>query len=170
MDAANFKLQFLPCHPKLYRVAFRLMGNARDAEDMVQEAYLKLWNKRDELTNVVNTEAYCVTLIKNLCYDTLRKAQPDEDGRGPEELNLPTDINIAREVEQRDEVNQVRRLINRLPAQQRRVILLRDVNDCSFEDIEKATGLNAINIRVLLSRARKKIREQFNEIMNYESK
>lgn len=170
MDAANFKLQFLPCHPKLYRVAFRLMGNARDAEDMVQEAYLKLWNKRDELTNVVNTEAYCVTLIKNLCYDTLRKTHPDEDGHGPEELNLPTDINIVREVEQRDEVNQVRRLINRLPAQQRRVILLRDVNDCSFEDIEKATGLNAINIRVLLSRARKKIREQFNEIMNYESK
>lgn len=170
MDAAKFKLQFLPCHPKLYRVAFRLMGNARDAEDMVQEAYLKLWNKRDELTNVVNPEAYCVTLIKNLCYDALRKTQLDEDGRAPEELNLSTDINIAREVEQRDEVNQVRQLISRLPAQQRRVILLRDVNDCSFEDIEKATGLNAINIRVLLSRARKKIREQFNEIMNYESK
>lgn len=88
----------------------------------------------------------------------------------PEELNLPTDTNIAREVEQRDEVNQVRRLIGRLPEQQKRVILLRDVNDCSFEEIEQATGLNAINIRVLLSRARKKIREQYNAIMNYESK
>ena len=115
-------------------------------------------------------QAYCVTLIKNLCYDVLRRSQPDEDGRPPEELNLPTDTNIAREVEQRDEVNQVRRLIGRLPEQQKRVILLRDVNDCSFEEIEQATGLNAINIRVLLSRARKKIREQYNAIMNYESK
>ena len=45
MDAASFKQQFLPCHAKLYRVAFRLMGNVQDAEDMVQEAYLKLWKK-----------------------------------------------------------------------------------------------------------------------------
>ena len=120
---------------------------------MVQEAYLKLWNKRDELAGVLNTEAYCVTLVKNLCYDALRRSRPDEDGHAPE-----------------DEVNQVRRLIGRLPEQQKRVILLRDVNDCSFEEIEQATGLNAINIRVLLSRARKKIREQYNAIMNYESK
>ncbi|MCD7925406.1 MAG: RNA polymerase sigma factor [Bacteroides sp.] len=170
MDAANFKQQFLPCHPKLYRAAFRLMGNAQDAEDMVQEAYLKLWNKRDELTNVLNIEAYCVTLIKNLCYDALRRSQLDEDGRPPEELPLTTDTNIAREVEQRDEVNHVRKLISQLPEQQRKVIVLRDINDCSFEEIEQTTGLNAINIRVLLSRARKKIREQYNEIMNYESK
>ena len=170
MDAAEFKQQFLRYHRKLYRVAFRLTGNPQDAEDMVQEAYLKLWNKRDELADVLNTEAYCVTLIKNLCYDVLRRSQPDEDGRPPEELNLPMDTNIAREIEQRDEVNQVKRLIGRLPEQQKRVILLRDVNDCSFEEIEQATGLNAINIRVLLSRARKKIREQYNEIMNYESK
>ena len=52
MDAASFKQQFLPCHAKLYRVAFRLMGNVQDAEDMVQEAYLKLWKKRDELSEV----------------------------------------------------------------------------------------------------------------------
>lgn len=170
MDAAEFKQQFLPYHRKLYRTAFRLTENPQEAEDMVQEAYLKLWNKRDELAGVLNTEAYCVTLVKNLCYDALRRSRPDEDGHAPEELNLPTDTNIAREVEQRDEVNQVRRLIGRLPEQQKRVILLRDVNDCSFEEIEQATGLNAINIRVLLSRARKKIREQYNAIMNYESK
>ena len=162
--------KFLPYHRKLYRTAFRLTENPQEAEDMVQEAYLKLWNKRDELAGVLNTEAYCVTLVKNLCYDALRRSRPDEDGHAPEELNLPTDTNIAREVEQRDEVNQVCRLIGRLPEQQKRVILLRDVNDCSFEEIEQATGLNAINIRVLLSRARKKIREQYNAIMNYESK
>ena len=132
MDAAEFKQQFLPYHRKLYRTAFRLTENPQEAEDMVQEAYLKLWNKRDELADVLNTEAYCVTLIKNLCYDVLRRSQPDEDGRPPEELNLPTDTNIAREVEQRDEVNQVRRLIGRLPEQQKRVILLVDGGDATY--------------------------------------
>lgn len=170
MDAAEFKQRFLPCHRKLYRIAFRLTDNVQDAEDMVQEAYLKLWNKRDELTGVLNAEAYCVALIKNLCYDAMRRTQPDEDERAPEELNLPTDSNIAWEVEQRDEVLHVRRLIGRLPEQQRQVILLRDVDGCSFEEIGQATGLNAINIRVLLSRARKKIREQYKEIMSYDGK
>ena len=170
MDAASFKQQFLPCHAKLYRVAFRLMGNVQDAEDMVQEAYLKLWKKRDELSEVASIEAYCVTLIKSLCYDSLRSCRPDEDSRLPEELKLPTDSNIAREIEQKDEARQVKRLIRQLPRSQQQIILLRDVNDCSYEEIEQVTGLTAVNIRVLLSRARKKIREQFNEIMNYESK
>lgn len=170
MDAVSFKQQFLPCHQKLYRVAFRLMGNAQDAEDMVQEAYLKLWKKRDELIDIQNIEAYCVTLIKNVCYDALRAFHLDEDNRPPEELNVTATSNVAQEMERKDEMIHLRKLIGQLPEQQKRVMLLRDLNECSFEEIEKATGLNAVNIRVLLSRARKKIREQFNEIMNYESK
>ena len=170
MDAASFKQQFLPCNANLYRVAFRFLGKVQDAEDMVQEAYLKLWKKRDELPEVASIEAYCVTLIKNLCYDSLRSCRPDEDSRLPEELNLPTDSNMVHEIEQKDEANQVKKLIGQLPRQQQQIILLRDVNDCSYEEIEQATGLTAVNIRVLLSRARKKIREQFNELMNYESK
>ena len=73
MDANDFKRRFLPYHQKLYRTAFRLMGNAQDAEDMVQEVYLKLWKKREELPpDIRNTEAYCVTPTKNLCLDARR--------------------------------------------------------------------------------------------------
>lgn len=151
-------------------MAFRLMGNARDAEDMVQGAYLKLWDKRNELTGIQNTEAYCITLIKNLCYDSLRLTRPDMDSRLPEELPLATSTDIARETEQRDVATQIRKLIHRLPQQQRQVMVMRDIGDSSYEEIEQATGLTAVNIRVLLSRARKKIREQFNQIMNYERK
>ncbi len=168
MNADEFKQKFLPCHRQLYRTAFRLLGNALDAEDMVQEAYLKLWNRRDELAGIDSVEAYCVTLLKHLCYDSLRLVRPDEDDHPPEELPLAAESNVAREVEERDEVGQVKRLIGRLPRPQRQVILMRDVNDCSYEEIEQATGLSAVNIRVLLSRARKKIREQFNALVNYE--
>lgn len=170
MDAAEFKRQFLPCHPKLYRIAFRLLGNAQDAEDMVQEAYLKLWNKRNELPTVLNTEAYCVTLIKNLCYDNWRLKCSSQDRLSLEDTQLSAEGNIANETELRDEAHQVKRLIGLLPAQQREVMTLRDVNGCTFEEIEQVLGLNAIHVRVLLSRARKKIREQFNVIMNYERK
>ena len=60
------------------------------------------------------------------------------------------------------------KLIHQLPEQQKQVMQMRDVEDRTYEEIEKVTGLTSINIRVLLSRARKKIREQFLEIMNYE--
>ena len=169
MDASDFKQKFLPYHRKLYRSAFHLLGNAQDAEDMVQEAYLKLWQRRNELPpDITNLEAYCVTLIKHLCYDKRRISQLDEDERTPEELTLTEKSNVAHEVELKDEANQVMKLIGQLPDQQKQIMQMRDVEDRTYEEIEKVTGLTSINIRVLLSRARKKIREQFLEIMNYE--
>ena len=169
MDANDFKRRFLPYHLKLYRVAFRLMGNAQDAEDMVQETYLKLWKKREELPpNILNEEAYCVTLTKNICCDALRASHLEEDNRPPEELSIADERDLLHDVEVRDEVNQIRRIIRTLPRQQQQVIVMRDVNECSMEEIEQATGLSAVNIRVLLSRTRKKIREQFNKVRNYE--
>lgn len=169
MDANDFKRKFLPYHRKLYRVAFHLMGNAQDAEDMVQEAYLKLWKRRDGLPpDIDNLEAYCVTLVKNVCYDALRLSHLEEDGRPPEELSIAGSTNVSHEVELRDEARQVMTLIGKLPDQQRQVMQMRDVEDRPYEEIEEATGLTSVNIRVLLSRARKKIREQFLEIRNYE--
>ena len=76
MNAECFKQQFLPYHEKLYRIAFRLLGNREDAEDMLQEAYLKLWNKREGLASISNTEAYAVGVLKNVCFDFLR-SNPD---------------------------------------------------------------------------------------------
>lgn len=169
MDANDFKRKFLPYHRKLYRAAFHLMGNAQDAEDMVQEAYLKLWKRRDELpTDIANLEAYCVTLVKHVCHDALRLAHLEEDGRPPEELPIIGNTNVAHEVELKDEAHQVMTLIGQLPDQQRQIMQMRDVEDLAYEEIEKATGLTSVNIRVLLSRARKKIREQFLAIRNYE--
>ena len=169
MDANDFKRKFLPYHKKLYRVAFRLMGNAQDAEDMVQETYLKLWKKRKELPpDIDSTEAYCITLIKNLCFDALRSIRNEEDARQADELDIREENNPMQEAELKDEVNQVRLIIDTLPKQQQQVVIMRDINDCSYEDIEQATGLSSVNIRVTLSRARKKIREQFNIIRKYE--
>ena len=73
VTAEDFKRRFLPFHPKLYRIAFALVGNSDDAEDILQEAYSKLWMKREELEVVQNPEAFCVTLIKNVCLDYRRE-------------------------------------------------------------------------------------------------
>lgn len=167
MDAEEFKLRFLPLHTQLYRTAFRLMGNAMDAEDMVQEAYLKLWERRNDLGHVANMEAYCTSLIRHICIDAFRRKRPEEDSPPPEEFPLTDNEDAATALERQDEAEQLTSLINRLPEGQRTVMTLHDVEGCSYEEIEEATGFTAVNIRVMLSRARKKIREQFERIRNY---
>ncbi len=166
MTAAEFKQRFLPYSKKLYRLAFRIMGNEQDAEDMVQDTFLKLWKKRDELPELENVEAYCTTLLKNTCFDAIRARRPDVDNP-PEELNIAEERLTSDIVEQRDEVNTVKHLIGMLPESQRQIIQMKDIEDYSFEEIEQRTGLTMVNIRVTLSRARKKIREQFMQIRKY---
>ena len=86
MNSEEFKQRFLPLHGQLYRTAFRMMGNAMDAEDMVQEAYLKLWERRDALEHVTNLDTYSTSLLRNLCIDAFRRKRPEEDSPPPEEF------------------------------------------------------------------------------------
>ena len=159
MDAENFKRKFLSFHPKLFRIAYALVENKADAEDILQDAYFKLWNKRDELPDIENPEAFCVTLVKNLSLDFLRSPRAN---RREEEIEsvftLATESSPEKELETKDKEQQIRQLINRL----------RGIDDCSMDEIEQITGLNAVNVRVLLSRARKVIREQFEKLYEYE--
>ena len=166
MSAEEFKHRFLPLHARLYRTAYHLMGNVMDAEDIVQEAYMKLWEQRTKLKNINNVEAYCTCLIRNLCIDKLRRQSPEEEELIVEKQFL-SDSDIGTTLERKDEINQLQNLISHLPDGQRTVMILHDIEECSYEEIEKATGFTAINIRVMLSRARKKIREQFEQIINY---
>ncbi|EGF58706.1 RNA polymerase sigma factor [Bacteroides fluxus] len=169
MDAESFKKEFLPYHHKLYCIAYRLLENAADAEDLVQEAYLKLWDKREGLAVISNPEAFSVILVKNMCFDLLRSGKYALSKQLVELTEVHT-VSPADNLEIRDEVQQVKNIIARLPEQQQRIVTLRDVKGCSYEEIEHATGLNATNVRVLLSRARKRIREEFNKWSNYESR
>lgn len=168
MDAESFKNNFLPYHRKLYCVAYRLLENEADAEDLVQEAYLKLWDKRDGLTLISNPEAFSVTLVKNMCFDLLRSSKY-AISRKTVELTAVQDVSQTDNLEEQEVVRQIKDIITRLPKQQQQIVDLRDIKDCSYEEIEQITGLNATNIRVVLSRARKKIREEFNKWNNYGS-
>lgn len=169
VEAEHFKQKFLPFHPKLFRIACALVGNKSDAEDILQDAYFKLWNKRNELPEIENPEAFCVTLVRNLCLDFLRSPRAGRRETEIEEVtSLATDSSPEKELETKDKEQQIRQLINRLPDNQRQVIRLRGIDDCSMDEIEQITGLSAVNIRVLLSRARKAIREQFDKLYEYE--
>lgn len=164
MPASLFKQLLLPLYPRLQRVALRMLGNVEDAEDMVQEVYMKLWGRREELPDVQNMEAYCVALTKNMCIDRLRLAEVDRVDVDDVPLSLAAADDVASLLERQDAVEQVKLIIETLPEKQQQVVTLRDIRDCTFEEIEEQTGLTAVNVRALLSRARKTIRERFKRV------
>ena len=167
MNKETFKQTYLPLSASMYRTAYRILGNPEDAEDMVQEAYMRLWDKRDELAHIESAEAYAVTLVKHLCLDQLRRNSRQAATCAPEDVTLAAEDSPGMRAEAHDETDCLRRLIGRLPANQRQVMWLRDIDGCSYDEIAKATGLSDVNIRVLLSRARKMIREQYKRICDY---
>jgi len=158
MNAEEFKRIYYPFHPKLYRVAFSLLNNADDSEDILQDTYCKLWSKRTELTNILHPEAFCVRLIKNLCLDFLRAPKNRMNNESLELINATTEITPDKELENKEKIQQIEALIEQLPEKQRVVIQMRGCGDCSLEEIEAVTGESAANVRVLLSRARKTLK------------
>ena len=167
MQASDFKQLFLPCHRKLFSVAYRLMSNAQAAEDMVEETFLKLWMQRDKMEKVDNPEAYSITELRRIFYDKMRAGHLQEVDKDVGSLQVSSSQNISKQLEEADEYQRVRLLINHLPEPQARIMLMRDIEDRSFDEISTETGLTEVNIRSILSRARKKIREQI-KAMRYD--
>lgn len=167
MQASEFKQLFLPCHRKLFSVAYRLMSNAQAAEDMVQETFLKLWMQRDKIEKVDNPEAYSITVLRRIFYDKMRARHLKEVDKDVGSLQVSSSQNISKQLEEADEYQRIRQLITHLPEPQAKIMLMRDIEDRSFEEISIETGLTEVNIRSILSRARKKIREQI-KAMRYD--
>jgi len=167
MTREEFKSDVLPIKNKLYRFSLRLLGDTEEAQDIVQEIFLRLWSKREKLKEYRNIEAFAMTMTRNLCLDKLkspasRKETFDETREMTDHRTPYTSTETA------DTIRFVRMAMDGLPEQQRMVIHLRDVEECDFDEIAEITGLSLNNVRVNLSRARKKIRDTLIKINNYE--
>ncbi|MDO4702393.1 RNA polymerase sigma factor [Tannerella sp.] len=157
MTAESFKQRYFSLHPRLYRVAFAILKNEDDAADVLQDAYCKLWDSREQLRAVDHPEAFCVTMVKRLCLDMLRS--PKSARKSEVEDAFVADEQTPGELlEQKEMLQRVRMFMQRLPEKQRRVLELRGYADCSLEEIEHIMGETSANVRVLLSRARNTLR------------
>lgn len=161
MSRETFINDWLPLRNGLYRVACRLLGSAAEAEDSVQDLYLKLWQTSSSLDGVRNPKAYCLTLLRNSCLDRLKSkrmsGRSSIDGVEPEQP--PEDGQIAA----RQKMQAVLEAVESLPERERTVLKMKIIDDLSYEQIQKRTGIPYLSLRVLLSGARKKLKKIADE-------
>lgn len=157
MTTEEFKRNILKMQPRLQRMAEYIVGDPDSAADAVQEAVISLWEQRSTIKSQ-EMEKLSLTVVKRRSIDLLRK-QKSTVSVDAESLKLaepPQD-----DLEER--YRMARQLVDRLPARQRDVILMKYEEGLSMEEIEKATGMSSTHVYATLSRAYKSLRETIKQ-------
>ncbi len=169
MVAKDFKTRVLPISKKLLRFAAHFLKNKDEAKDVVQDVFLKLWQKKDGLAEIENIEAFAMRMTRNRCLDVIRANKVVAiDTETDRKLREET-VDIHSKIELSESADQIKTLISKLPGLQRTVMHLRDIEQLSFDEIAEATNMNVNAIRVNLSRARKRVRDEFLKINDNEN-
>ncbi len=168
MKAKEFKKKVLPLNKKMYPFALRLLRNKEEAEDIVQEVFVKLWNRKDKLETLNSIEAFAMTVTKNLCLDKLKSIRT-VSLENTKSSGYPASLEESpgRQLELKDTVSKVKQIIDMLPDQYKMIIQLRDIEGYSYEEITEILNVNINTLRVNLSRARNKVRELLLKYMNH---
>ncbi len=166
MTQSEFLNVVMPFKDKLYRLSKRLLISAEEAEDATQEVLMKLWSKNSNIANYKNVEAFAMTMTKNFCLDRLKSKQSSnlklvhsnyEDGN----------TSLQKQLEARDSISWVEKIMEELPEQQKLVLQLRDVEEYDFKEIADLLEMQPTAVRVALSRARKTVREKLMQKHSY---
>lgn len=166
MTSEIYLRQVVPLQDKIFRFSRRLLSSEAAAKDATQEVLLKLWRLKNQLKEINNIEAYVMTTTKNLCYDILKSKHHKTLELVHSNYSAPGTC-LSSEIDARDEVSLVSKLINELPEQQRAVIQLRDIEQFTNKEIEEIMNMNSTSVRVALSRARKKIMSELKKTRAY---
>ena len=161
MDSKEFSQVVMPHSRRMFAVAFRFLQRPEEAEDLLQDVMVKLWQIRDSLPPDKELLPFLLTVVRNLCLDRLRSRQIKDDTI--EDVDITLDylqpLDIDDKVEEKDRLRHLLGLINQLPPDQQKVLRLRAIDDLSTDEIAKQLDISPENVRQLLSRARKRLRD-----------
>ena len=151
----------------VFRAAMHNCSCTADAEDVVQDTMIRVWNKRDEWPQFESIEAYCLTIARNLAIDRSQKMEAQNLQLTSEVREMPDTLTPYDRLAQNEQMQLVHRLVNELPERQRTIMQLRDVEGKSYKEIAVVLNLTEEQVKVNLFRARQKVKQRFIDIEGY---
>ena len=167
MQEISFRNDILPLKDKLFRLALRITLDRVEAEDVVQDTMIRVWNKRDEWQQFESVEAYCLIVAKNLAIDRSQKKDAQNVELTPEMAEEADTSGPYDRLVNNERMKIIHRLIDELPEKQRLIMQLRDIEGESYKDIAKVLQLTEEQVKVNLFRARQKVKQRYIEIDEY---
>ena len=166
MNEEPLILTFTKLRKGFLRLASRFLPNEEDASDALQDAFCRLWPKRNQIHSSQEAEALAVTTIRNLCIDQIRK-----ESVPIMELDAERDSTLTETIEERIERQEVlleveELIVRKLSPIQRLILRKKEYEEESIEEIAEALDMQQAAVRMQLSRARKIIRECYRNIHN----
>ena len=164
----DFRTDILPLKNQLYRLALRITLDSAEAEDIVQDTLIKVWNKRDDWDHIDNIEAFCLTICRNLSLDSVKRQShrnislEDAPTDSPDNNANPSQQSIAN-----DQLAIVRHIVDALPEKQRSCIQLRDFEGKSYKDIATILSMTEEQVKINIFRGRQTIKSRIESLNNF---
>lgn len=167
---ASFQHDILPLKNQLYRLALRITLDTAEAEDIVQETLIKVWNRRDDWEKIDNLEAFCFTICRNMALDSIKRRENHNESLDLSALeHADTTMSPSQKTIENDQVNIVHSIVNSLPEKQRSCIQLRDFEGKAYKDISQILNITEEQVKVNIFRGRQTIKLRFQNLDSYHS-
>lgn len=171
MKKISFRNDVLPLKNELFRLALRITLNKAEAEDIVQETMIKVWNRRDHWNDINSIEAFCLTICRNMALDRSKAMNSRNMSIDDTPNEMPADHSYSSNPEEqtmmKDRIKLIRSIIDHLPEKQRSVMQLRDFENKSYKEIATILDISEEQVKVNIFRARQAIKQKYIETENY---
>lgn len=168
MQEKAFRNEILPLKEKFYRMALRITLDSAEAEDIVQDTLIRIWEKRDEWPSIKSFEALGLTICRNLAIDRSERKEAQNVELIPEQMDDQTQISGPHEeIVANESMKLIWQIIDELPVRQREVLQLRDIEGMTYKEIAAILQITEDQVKITLFRARQSIKKRFKEIDDY---
>jgi RNA polymerase sigma factor (sigma-70 family) len=168
MKEISFRNDVLPLKNKLFRLALRITLNREEAEDVVQDTLMKVWNSRDKWQQLESIEAYSLTIARNLSLDRIKKMDNNNGSLDEEQVERQDQASTPSErMILKDKLDIVRKIIDELPEKQRSCLQLRDIEGKAYKEIANILSITEEQVKVNIFRARQTVKQRFQQFDRY---
>ena len=159
MENISFRTTVLPLSDRLFRLALRITMNRAEAEDVVQDTLLKVWEQRKGWEQINNLEAFAIATCRNRALDILKRAGRNTIPLEVVDKRQQTADSGLQALEAREQLSLVRQIMDELPEVQRTIMQLRDIEGRTYQEIAEAMDISETQVKVYLHRARTKVKK-----------